>query len=428
MFVLVAACSLLGAAEPPSCTGLPAVSLERAACHERLRQWPEAEQVYRAYSRAHPESVAAALGHAGVLVEMAQEHLEYGVEAAQELRKLVEAHPDDLAVLKAQAALLGNLEKDSHGAEEVLTKVTRIAPRDADAWGRLGSLYLDSHRTEEGARCFERAVELDRANPLYRAGLARGYAAAGREAEAEKAFGTALQTAGPDANPAVFLWYGDFLASAGRYEESDRAYTRAIAADPADSRAWLKRAGAEAETGRYREAESDARAARQRGASEREVETSLVRAYQGLGDSAKARAAAAAVERLANAEEERRAKWRDARSSLEDGDRLMRASRFSEALPLYLKVTAEVPAYADAWFSAGVCYSQTGDARQAERSLRTFLRLQPLSAEGHSALGLVLLSQRRAAEARAEFEQALRLDPAAAEARAALEALGGPSK
>jgi protein O-GlcNAc transferase len=427
-FVLIAGWSPFAGAQPPSCAALPAVSLERAACHARLRQWKEAEEVYRAYARAHPESVPAALGHVEVLLRMAQEQVEYAVEASQELRKLVEAHPDDPAVLRAQASLLGNVEKNPRAAEEVLAKITQIASRDGDAWSLLGSFYLDSQRIEEGIRCFERAAALDSANPLYRAGLARGYAAAGRDAEAEKAFATAVETARPDSNPAVFVWYGDFLASAGRYDESGRAYARAVAANPADGEAWLKRAGVEVKAGRYREAEADTLAALERGAGEREVQTQLVRVYRGLGDGAKAQAAAAAVERAANAEEERRAKWRRARTTLDEADRLMQANRISEALPLYVRVTAEMPAYADAWLAAGVCYSQAGDAKRAEESFRTFLRLQPLSAEGHSALGLLLLSQQRIAEARAELQEALRLDAAAAEAREALQMLDARAK
>jgi len=435
--ILLPAPRLMSGAQSPSCASVSPDSLERAACHQRLREWSDAEAAYRAYLKAHADSVPAALGHIEILLRMQQASLlrhnveaavVYAVEASQELSGLLEAHPGEPAVLKVQASVLGNVEKNPHAAEEILAKITQIAPRDGDAWSLLGSFYLDSHRIEEGIRCFERATALDSANPLFRAGLARGYAAAGRDAEAEKAFATAVQTARPDTNPFVFLWYGDFLASAERYRESREAYSRVIAADPADGAAWLKRAAVEVKAGHYRDAEADALKALERGAGEREVQNLLVRVYQGLGDTAKAQAAAASAGRAADAEEERRAKWRRARRTLEEADRLMRANRFSEALPLYARATAEVPAYADAWLAAGVCWSQAGDAKRAEESFRTFLRLQPLSAEGHSALGVLLLSQRRAAEARTELEEALRLDPASAEAREALDVLNHPPK
>lgn len=435
--IFLPASSLLAGAQSTPCSAVPPGSLERAACHERLRQWREAEEVYRAYLKTHRDSVPAALGHIEVLLRMEQaarlRHnldgaVEQAIEASEELAKLLEAHPDEPAVLKLQAAVLGNVEKNPLAAEQILTRITRIAPRDGDAWSLLGSFYLDSQRVEEGIRCFESAVAVNSANPLYRAGLARGYAAAGRSAEAEKAFTAALETARPDSNPFAFLWYGDFLSLAERYDESIRAYSLVIAADPGNREAWLKRAAVEVKAGHFHDAERDVLEALEQGAGEREAQTLLLSVYRGLGDDAKAQAAAAAIERASDAEEARRAKWRRAKTALEQAERLMQADRFSEALPLYESVTKDVPGYAEAWFAAGTCYAHTGDAKRAEQSLRTYLRLQPLSADGHSALGLLLLSQQSIAEARAELEEALRLDPAATEAKEALDALAPRAK
>ena len=239
--ILLPASSLLAGAQPAPCTALPPGSLDRAACYARFRQWKDAEEIYRAYLQAHRDSVPASLGHIEVLLRLEEtarlQHnidaaVEQAIEASEELAKLLEAHPEEPAVLKLQAAVLGNVEKNPVAAEQVLSKIVRIAPLDGDAWSLLGSFYLDSHRTEEGIRCFEKAVSLNSSNLLYQAGLARGYAAAGRDAEAEKGFTVALEKARPDSSPLAFLWYGDFLASTGRYLESGKAYSRIIAADP----------------------------------------------------------------------------------------------------------------------------------------------------------------------------------------------------
>ena len=435
--IFLVASSLLAGAQSTPCSAVPPGSLERAACHARFSQWREAEEAYRAYLKTNRDSVPAALGHIEVLLRMEQaarlQHnldgaVEQAMAASEELTKLLEAHPDEPAVLKLQASVLGNVEKNPLAAEQILTKITRIAPRDGDAWSLLGSFYLDRQRVEEGIRCFESAVAVNSANPLYRAGLARGYAAAGRSAQAEKEFAAAIETARPDSNPFVFLWYGDFLASAERYDESSKAYSRILAADPGNGEAWLKRAAVEVKAGQYRDAEKDVREALEQGAGEREAQTLLLSVYRGLGDDAKAQAAAAAVESASDAEEARRAKWRRAKTALEQAERLMQADRFSEALPLYESVTKDVPGYAEAWFAAGMCYAHTAEAKRAEQSFRTFLRLQPLSADGHSALGLLLLAQQRSAEARAELEEALRLNPASTEAKEALDSLAAHAK
>lgn len=418
LFWIATPAFLASTTQPDACAAFAPVSIERAACHVRLRQWKEAEAVYRAYRAAHRDSVPAALGHAEVLLRM-----QHVVEASQTVRKLVEAHPDEPGVLKVHAWLLQNVEKDPQSAGEVLEKITRLAPRDADAWRLLGTFYVDAHRPADGVHCFERAVALDPANPLYHSGLGHAYAAAGRDAEAGAAFEVMLAQARQNSDPSMFIWYGDFLSSAERHEESIRAYTRAIEADPSQGDAWLKRAAAEVKAGRYRDAERDALASLGRGASEREVQTLLVRVYKGLDDNPRAQAAAVAVEAAGQAEESRRSKWRHARDSLQEAERLMQAQRFADALPLYNSVIAEVPDYTEAWFAVGICYGESGDAARAEQALRAYVRLQPLSADGHTALGVLLLSQKRTAEARAELGEALRLDPTDAEAKEALDAL-----
>lgn len=430
--LLVAASCSIARAQSVACNVLASGSLERAACHARLRQWREAEEAHREYLRTHRDSVPATIGHIELLLRMQKAArlardlegaVEHGIEASEELSKLLAAHPDDPTVLKLQASVLGNLEKNPDAAERILIRITRIAPLDGDSWSLLGSFYLDSQRIEDGIRCFESAASLDSANPIYRAGVARGYAAANRSAEAEKAFRTALEAARPESNPFVFLWYGDFLAAEGRYEESNKAYSRIIAVDPGNGEAWLKRAAVEVRAGSYRDAEKDAVVALERGAGEREARTLLLRVYRELGEDAKARVAAAALERASDTEEEGRAKWRSSRSALEQAERLVQAARFSEALPFYESVTRDVPGYAEAWFSAGMCYARTADAKRAELAFQRYLRLQPKSADGHGALGLLLLMQQRTAEARAELEEALRLDPASTEAKDALESL-----
>jgi tetratricopeptide (TPR) repeat protein len=419
--ILLPTPDLLATTEPPSCAATAPLSLERAVCQKGLHEWKEAAEAYGAYLRAHPDSLPAALGHSEALL-----HLGSFIEASQEVRKLSEAYPDDPAVCKAWAWVQANVDKDPRAAEETLTKVTRIAPGDADAWSLLGTFYLDSQRTEEGIHCFDRAVALNSANPLYRAGLARGYAAAGRDLEAGKAFAAALEAAGPDTDSSVFLWYGDFLASAQRFDESIAAYSRAVLVDSGNAEPWMRRAAVEAKAGRYGDAERDVIEARKNGASERKVQTLFVRIYSGSGEDAKAQAAADAAERAASAEEDRRAKWSRARAALQSAERFVGESRYADALPLYVKVTEEIPDYADAWLAAGICYAQTGDAERAERALRAYLRLQPLAAEGHSALGLLLLSKRQFVESRAELQEALRLDPGSTEAKEALDALDAP--
>ena len=66
--------------------------------------------------------------------------------------------------------------------------------------------------------------------------------------------------------------------------------------------------------------------------------------------------------------------------------------------------------YADAHFDIAVIDLQHEDYADAEKELRSVIRLQPGDAAAHSTLGGVLLATGRSAEARTEFELALKLD------------------
>ena len=357
------------------------------------------------------------------------EAVKQAMEASEELAKLLAAHPDDASVLKLQASVLGNLEKNPGAAERVLERITRIAPRDAGAWGLLGSFYLDSQRIEEGIRCFENAASIDSANPLYRAGLARGYAAANRPAEAQKAFTLALETTRPESNPLVFLWYGDFLAAEARYEESGKAYSRVIATDPLDPAAWLKRAAAEVKAGRYHDAEKDAREALELGAGEREAQSLLLTVYRELGDEAKARTAADAVERASDAEEESRAKWHHARANVGTG------RPTGEGGPILGGSAVVHRSYRR---RAGLCRRvvlrrhvlRTHGRREARRASRSgpIYVCSPNRPMGTPLWAYCCSCRKETRKHAANFEEALRLDPASTDAKDALNSLAALPK
>jgi tetratricopeptide (TPR) repeat protein len=369
--------------------------------------------------------VAAIPAMAGQQEELRRvEHLlqlDHTVEASRELTRLVESYPRNLAVLRTYASFLSTAERNPPAAEAVLKRITEVAPHDGDAWALLGTFYLDRERPEQGLECFEKAVEIDGGRAAYRAGLARALAANRRDAEAEEAFAVAARTASAPA--AVFVWHGDYLATKGEHLRSCEAYTKALAATPRDPAVLLKRAGVAVSLGRFAEAQRDAEAARSAGAKERDVMNVLVRVYQGLGDEVRAAEAAVAVERAAQEEEDRRARWRRAKEALDRAEQSMAADRPSAALPDFELVNADAPEFAGAWLGTAVCKARLGDTAGAEAAFRAFLKLQPLSADGHAGLGLVLMSAGRTAEAREEFEEALRLDPNAEQAREALRAL-----
>jgi tetratricopeptide (TPR) repeat protein len=74
----------------------------------------------------------------------------------------------------------------------------------------------------------------------------------------------------------------------------------------------------------------------------------------------------------------------------------------------------------EALFGLGVACSQLGRLQEARVALESYIRLKPSVADGHSALGLVLLAAGRPADAKPELERALRLELQNIEAAKAL--------
>src|SRR5260370_42649504 len=79
-----------------------------------------------------------------------------------------------------------------------------------------------------------------------------------------------------------------------------------------------------------------------------------------------------------------------------------------------------LPALYEAYFGLGICQSQLGKPERAEPSLRKYLALETLSADGHAALGILLFQLKRHAEARPELERSVQLDATLLEPRKAL--------
>lgn len=391
--------------------------LDRGDCHARRQRWKEAEEEFRLFLRANPDSAPAAAKHAE-----AQARLGHLFDAILSLERLLAREPDYAPALKTYAFLVENVEKNTPRAEDALERLVRVAPADADAWRRLGAHYSDRMKNMDAIRCYRRAVELEPSHALSHAGLALSYGRAGQEAEADKSFSRAIElnAKAKPPDPLVDSLHGDYLSERRMYRPAVEAYTRALAADPNSSAIYFRRGSCFEKLGDYRRAEQDALAAIRTGGDQKAFYMILMRVYKESGDAEKAGKAAEAVEELGEKEEAERSRGRLLREALREAEALMEQGRFADAIPHYERIAATVPGFHEAWFALGVCYSQTGRRRQAEDAFRKFLSLQPLAADGHAALGVLLMELGKEAEAQGALEEAVRLDPTAVEARKAL--------
>ncbi len=124
---------------------------------------------------------------------------------------------------------------------------------------------------------------------------------------------------------------------------------------------------------------------------------------------------------------------RDAVDLTAAGILLGRLERPAEALTLFEQARRADPAYLPAAYQLGrALLLARGDLARAEGAFREYLAGEPppgapRPAAAHWRLGQVHEAQGRPAQARREYEEALRLDPDQAEARRALSGLGRPA-
>ncbi len=418
---LILAAGILFAADPcaPLSSATATDHFRSGECFAAKEQWKQAEEQFAICRRADPRSEAATLGHANALIRLNQPF-----DAAIELSELLESSPNSVRGLKLYAGLLASALENESRAELVLERCLKLAPSDPEAWRAMGELYFGQRRTADAIRYLETSLKLAPRDPLTVADLARCHGQASENAKAAGMFARAVQMNARAVKPEarVYQLYAEHLLDQGQALDSVPYFTRALAI-ARSSDAYTGRARAYEQLKDWRRAESDALAAVRKSPKRMDAHLLLVRVYKALNDEPKA---ALYIDRVRKVNEEQRelqSAKRRSREALrlyfEQVQPLLRDQKFAEAIPPGLQVAELWPSFPSPYFVLGVCYGQTGRPAQAVTYFNKYLSLQPNSADGHAALGVLLLQQDRKEDALRELEQAISLDPAMLEARKA---------
>ncbi len=113
-------------------------------------------------------------------------------EALPMLEELVQQQPDDIRYAYNLVLAYQTLGR-STDAEQLARRLVAAEPRLGKAHHLLGTLLMESHRSDEGMSELTRAAELDPSNADIRVDLALALSAAGRRAEAVRRCQEALQ-------------------------------------------------------------------------------------------------------------------------------------------------------------------------------------------------------------------------------------------
>jgi len=241
---------------------------------------------------------------------------------------------------------------------------------------------------------FGHAAQVTPNSPVAFNSLGVALRRAGRDAEAEQAFLTALTTPGPfKVLPNMGL--GVLYLDQGRAEEALERFSAVVSGNPVYAPAHAWRARALAVLGRRDEADVSASAALVLDVAD-DVALAVLD-----GRQPDAAAGGNAI-----------------------GKSFFQAGRPLDALRFFSRAIAARPDYAEAHLNAGAALATLGDAQQAIAAFEEALRLDPASPEAHCNLGILLAAGGQSQRARKHLEAALSLRPDYRPAAEALAQLG----
>jgi tetratricopeptide (TPR) repeat protein len=153
-----------------------------------------------------------------------------------------------------KAAVAAEDKGDYPGAVKMLADATRKdATRDV-LWAQLGHAYLGAGKQaqtagdkatssadlKEAVTAFQKAIEIKSSNAPYHSQLAQAYSRMGELKEATQEYETAAQLDPPSAAKQYFN-LGAVLTNAGKTEEANAAFDKAIATDPKYAEAYYQK-------------------------------------------------------------------------------------------------------------------------------------------------------------------------------------------
>lgn len=421
-------------------TGAPEDEAPLDQDHARARlaasrgELAEALALFQAVTTAHPDSgsVQAELGYWLLAADREPEALEALTRAAalqtdsawvalnlglahgrlrdeaaaeREYRRALALRPDYGA---AQVAL-GNLLRKRNAVDEAITVLERAAAHGSNderarALVALGRAYLTARRHDDAARAFERAIERAPAAAEIRVGVARGYLAAGSQADVVRAIDVLERAAtlAPDV-PQVQVALARALEKKGDVQAAEAAYERAIRLDPTYRYARIRmfRLALDAQDFPRARMQVEYLLQHEPDDPEHHFRAGLAAAREGRPDEARGHYLVA-IEKAGG-------KYPEAFFNLGSVERDL--AHVDEAIAAYRKAIELDPGYNTARNNLGLTLKQAGRLAEAEATFREALARDPGYAAAWLNLGGLLTAQGRHEEAIACFGKALEARP-----------------
>jgi tetratricopeptide (TPR) repeat protein len=384
----------------------PSQQLRVAECLMNRRQWNDALKAILQYRKSHPDSIDAAILQGQILIEM-----NLLADAQDVVKELTAIHPRSVEVLTFYADLCQKLGEFQQ-AERLLMQATEFSPDDPRVWKILGNFYLE-RGDRKAVETFRKAVQLRPQDPELVADYALALDHDGQPSEALCQFEWAekLNRSAHPRSLLVALRFATFLRGTEKYRQSIPYYSAVLRADPNFVAVRLERAQSFIGILDWKSAEDDLRICAEGISTRAQALPLLLRTLQAQKKTEQAQQLAAQIERWSDQDLSNKATNNEIAADLRNAQALYTAGKLSEAAVLYRQLLARHPEATAGWSGLGLCEVKLNNPSAAETDFRRFLATNENSPLVHFYLGNVLLQEKEAENARAEFSRVIELDP-----------------
>lgn len=268
--------------------------------------------------------------------------------------------------------------KDYQSSIALWSKTVAAVPDNPFAHNSLGSAYFDSHNFNAAEREFNAAVNLNDHYAQAYSNLAVLYATEGRKEDFAKSIRRALELNPTEYKPRYYFALG--LELLGFPEQACEQYKKTLEYKPYFADAHNRLGLCYSALGRNEEAITEYKMALAQRPIYPEVENNL-------------------------------------------GNSLSDLNKYDEAILAYKSALVERPNYLDAINNIGITYAQMHDYTKSAEAFKKAVSIAPNSPYVHNNYANILKKLGKVADAKLEYEEALRIDPGYAEARGNLNVL-----
>ena len=333
--------------------------------------------------------------------------LEVGRSAVQNLDKVTKAQPNNVEAWKLLAGVYES-QRDYQKAAGAFEQLTKIDPRNAEAFAGLGRIqsrmrksYEDTSNLGKAVENLEAALRLDPSMTSVYEDLGNCYEGLREWAKAGDAYDKFLATK-PENPLQAYKMLGNVRREAGQFEEAAAAYAEVVKLIPLDVYQYYQLAQMLEKAKKYEDAETAYIKTGEISNEPGKYFPNILAMYDGAGMTDKAIAAGQRMVEIAPDNEQ---------SHYNLGLQYQKIGKNAEAIAAFQKAVEIKPTFEYGWFQIGSCYYAMKNYSKAITAFQKNAELVPDQIYGWMYLGMSQMQIKQFGAALESMKKAVDLKP-----------------